>query len=83
MGRPADNLGALVPSGGRVRLAVIDLDDKTSKVAAAIDREDIGGFAWVNDNRLVFSVRLPSMEMGRSSSLPTLAAKRWRRAWRP
>lgn len=49
-------VGALIPAQGRRRLAVIDLDARTSSVAAAIDGEDVVSFDWVNDNRLVFTV---------------------------
>jgi dipeptidyl aminopeptidase/acylaminoacyl peptidase len=48
-------LGALVPSAGRVRLAVIDLDTKSTKFAGVLDDYDVGSFAWVNDERLVFT----------------------------
>jgi dipeptidyl aminopeptidase/acylaminoacyl peptidase len=48
-------LGALVPSAGRVRLAVIDLDTKSTKIAGALEGYDVGGFEWVNDDRLVFT----------------------------
>ncbi len=49
-------LGALVPVDGRVRLSVIDLDAKSAKVVASMRGEDIAGFRWVNDNRLVFTL---------------------------
>ena len=49
-------IGALVPVRGRLTLAVLDLDTKQPKPVAAVDGEDIGWFAWVNDDRLVFSV---------------------------
>jgi dipeptidyl aminopeptidase/acylaminoacyl peptidase len=48
-------LAALIPSGGRIRLAVIDLDTRASSVPGALRDEDIDWFAWVNDERLVFS----------------------------
>ncbi|HEV2976347.1 MAG TPA: prolyl oligopeptidase family serine peptidase [Casimicrobiaceae bacterium] len=48
-------VGALVPSGGRVRLAVIDLETKSFRIAAALDGYDVGWFEWVNDERLVFT----------------------------
>ena len=48
-------LGALVPSAGRVRLAVIELDTKSTKIAGALDGYDVGEFEWVNDERLVFT----------------------------
>jgi len=49
-------IGAVVPAQGRLRLAVIDLDAKTSAIAGAIDGEDIVQFDWVNDGRLVFTI---------------------------
>ena len=48
-------LGALVPIGGRVRLAVMDLETKSSVIAAAFDGDDVDWFEWVNDDRLVFA----------------------------
>jgi dipeptidyl aminopeptidase/acylaminoacyl peptidase len=48
-------LGALVPSAGRVRLAVIDLDTKSTTLAGVLDDYDVGSFEWVNDERLVFT----------------------------
>ena len=48
-------LGALVPSGGRVRIAVIDVETKSLTVAGALQDDDIDWFEWVNDDRLVFS----------------------------
>ena len=50
------SIGALVPAQGRVRLAVLDLEAKSSRVAAAMEGYDIVDFDWVNDNRLVFTV---------------------------
>ena len=49
-------LGGLVPVKGRVHLAVLDLDRKTSQVVAGVDGRDISTFEWVSDGRLVFSV---------------------------
>jgi dipeptidyl aminopeptidase/acylaminoacyl peptidase len=48
-------LGALVPVKGRLCLAVIDLDTKSSRIAAALGSYDVGMFEWVNDERLVFT----------------------------
>ena len=48
-------LAALVPSGGRVRIAVIDVETKAATIAGALQDDDIEWFEWVNDNRLVFS----------------------------
>src|SRR5204862_3399599 len=48
-------LGALVPAGGRVRIAVMDVDTKSLTVAGALQDDDIDWFEWVNDDRLVFS----------------------------
>lgn len=49
-------VGALVPVRGRLSLAVLDLDTRTPIPVARVDGEDIGWFAWVNDERLVFGV---------------------------
>jgi len=48
-------LGALVPAGGRVRLAIIDVETKSLSIAGALQGDDIDWFEWVNDDRLVFS----------------------------
>jgi dipeptidyl aminopeptidase/acylaminoacyl peptidase len=48
-------LGALVPSGGRVRIAIIDVETKSVTIAGALQDDDIAWFQWVNDDRLVFS----------------------------
>jgi hypothetical protein len=48
-------LGALVPAGGRVCLAVIDLDTKSFQIAAGLEGNDVDWFEWVNDDRLVFA----------------------------
>jgi dipeptidyl aminopeptidase/acylaminoacyl peptidase len=48
-------LGALVPAGGRVCLAVIDLDTHSVRIAAGLDGNDVDWFEWVNDDRLVFA----------------------------
>ncbi|HEX6706500.1 MAG TPA: prolyl oligopeptidase family serine peptidase [Albitalea sp.] len=49
-------LGVLLAgNNGRIRLAVMDLDDpKQSKTVAAISDADVRSFRWVNDRRLVF-----------------------------
>ena len=49
-------LGALVPLQGRLRLAVVDLASRATKIAAAMQDDDIAAFGWVNDDRLVFTV---------------------------
>ncbi len=49
-------LAAAVPVQGRLRLAIVDLDAGTSRIALAIDGEDIQGIRWVNDGRLIFSL---------------------------
>ena len=48
-------LGALMPAGGRVRLAVIDIETKSVSIAGALQGDDVDWFDWVNDDRLVFS----------------------------
>jgi dipeptidyl aminopeptidase/acylaminoacyl peptidase len=48
-------LGALVPVGNRRNLAILDLDEKGAfRAITSFTTEDVGGFAWVNDDRLVF-----------------------------
>ena len=41
---------------GRVQLAVLDLDKKTSQVIASVEDHDIATFEWVSEGRLAFSV---------------------------
>jgi hypothetical protein len=49
-------VGALVPIQGRMGLAVLDVEGKAIKNVANAADQDIGWFAWVNDERLVFSL---------------------------
>jgi dipeptidyl aminopeptidase/acylaminoacyl peptidase len=51
-------LSATVPgANGRLQLAVLDLQDLSkSKIVAAYADADVVGVAWVNDDRLVFSL---------------------------
>jgi dipeptidyl aminopeptidase/acylaminoacyl peptidase len=49
-------IGALVPVQGRRGLAVLDIEGKSVKNVARVDGQDIGGFLWVNDDRLVFGI---------------------------
>jgi dipeptidyl aminopeptidase/acylaminoacyl peptidase len=49
-------IGALVPVNGRVELGIVDLATKSAKAIAAVEGQDVAGFDWVNDNRLVFSL---------------------------
>jgi dipeptidyl aminopeptidase/acylaminoacyl peptidase len=49
-------VGGLVPVKGRVALAVLDLDKKTSQVIAGVEDHDIATFEWVSEGRLAFSV---------------------------
>ncbi len=49
-------LAGLIPAAGRLRLGVIDLDARSSRIVASMEGQDIGSFSWVNDDRLVFSV---------------------------
>jgi dipeptidyl aminopeptidase/acylaminoacyl peptidase len=46
-------IGALVPVQGQVRLLVIDLDTKASRIVASAEGGDVLWFAWVNDERLI------------------------------
>jgi acetyl esterase/lipase len=49
-------VGALVPIQGRRGLAVLDIDGKSIKNIANAAEADIASFAWVNDERLIFSL---------------------------
>jgi acetyl esterase/lipase len=48
----------------RMRLAVIDLDNKSVKIVAAFGARDIGEFHWINDNRLVYTSGDAQMSLG-------------------
>ena len=45
------------PGGGRTRLVVVDAEKLTAKVVGSFTDADVGMFDWVNDDRLVFSLR--------------------------
>lgn len=47
-------LAALVPVGGRRNLAVLEIGQSEFRAITAFKEEDVGGFAWVNHQRLVF-----------------------------
>ena len=49
-------LGALVPVKGRKTLAILSLENKSAKVIASVEGQDVGFFDWINDDRLVFSL---------------------------
>ena len=50
-------LGALAPSKDRRNIAVIDLEDPSkSGFATGLTKQDIVGFQWATDDRLVFSI---------------------------
>ncbi|TAG03886.1 MAG: S9 family peptidase [Betaproteobacteria bacterium] len=49
-----NHLGFLARSGGRLGLAVIDLEKRTSRFVATLTEADVVEFHWVNSNRLVF-----------------------------
>ena len=69
-------IGALVPVQGRLRLAVIDLETRSSHIAVSMDGEDIDRFEWVNDNRLVFTVADLQAGLGQQRSEGLFAANR-------
>lgn len=48
------HLAAVVPVNGRRNLAVIDLAARKSQAVTALAEQDLGGYAWVNNDRLVF-----------------------------
>ena len=48
-------IAALVPIGGRRRLAVLDLEGGQGRPIASVEDQDIVSVDWVNDQRLVFS----------------------------
>jgi len=49
-------LAAAVPIKGRMGLAILDVEGKSVRNTASAPDQDIAGFAWVNDERLVFSL---------------------------
>jgi dipeptidyl aminopeptidase/acylaminoacyl peptidase len=60
--------GAMSIKGGRLQLAVLDLENLgRSKIVAGFDDVDIYSYEWVNDERIVFSVA--NLEAGASRPL--------------
>jgi dipeptidyl aminopeptidase/acylaminoacyl peptidase len=51
----------------RMRLAVINLDDKSIKVIASFSGRDVGDFHWINDNRLVYTSGNAQMSLGEAN----------------
>lgn len=49
-------VAALIPWKNRLNLAVIDLASRKGIRLTAIETQDIAGFRWINNERLVFSV---------------------------
>ena len=47
-------LAAVVPVNGRRNLVVIDLAQRKSQAVTSLSEQDLGGYAWVNNDRLVF-----------------------------
>jgi pimeloyl-ACP methyl ester carboxylesterase len=49
-------LALSVPIERRMRLAVMDLKTRTTKIVASVAGQNFDSFSWVNDRRIVFSV---------------------------
>ena len=47
-------LAGLVPIDDRMNIAIINLEDMTARVVTSETRQDISGFMWANDNRLLY-----------------------------
>ncbi|MET0267276.1 MAG: alpha/beta fold hydrolase [Duganella sp.] len=60
--------------GKRERLAVVTLADSSVKIAAALERADVGHFQWVNDERLVFTATDRTVGFGDLRHAPGLYA---------
>lgn len=56
------------------QLAVMDLVTQTPKVVASFERDSVGSFAWVNDNRLVFNLATWLKSAGQREINPGLFA---------
>jgi dipeptidyl aminopeptidase/acylaminoacyl peptidase len=60
--------------GRREFLAVIDLETKAAKAVAELTDADVGDFAWVNDERLVFDVHDVNFASADQDGMPGLFA---------
>ncbi len=47
-------LGVVAPIENRMNLVVIDLDTRKSSLLTRVTEQDVSGFAWANDDRLLF-----------------------------
>ncbi len=56
-------MAAIAPAKGRRNLAIIDLKDRTkSRFITALDDQDVGGYTWVSDERIIFGVDADGIE---------------------
>src|SRR2546428_304619 len=46
----------MAPNGGRVKLAVMNIETMTPAIVAGFGDADIRQFSWLNNNRLVFDL---------------------------
>ncbi|MFN9005671.1 MAG: alpha/beta hydrolase family protein [Betaproteobacteria bacterium] len=56
-------LAALVPVGGRRNLAILEIGQGDFRAITSFKEEDVGGFAWVSEDRLVFWMGL-NLQLG-------------------
>jgi dipeptidyl aminopeptidase/acylaminoacyl peptidase len=56
LSRDGKYLAALIPVGGRMSLAVVDLETRNAKALASFDDFDVIDLHWVGSERLVFSL---------------------------
>ena len=65
---------AVAAKNGRTQLVVVDLADLSVKVVAGFTDADIGGYHWVNDQRLVYETRDAQTAPGENEYGPGLFA---------
>ncbi|MEM9182287.1 MAG: hypothetical protein AAGB27_03955, partial [Pseudomonadota bacterium] len=56
-------LAAIAPAKNRRNLAIIDLKDRSqSKFITALEDQDVAGYTWVSDDRIIFGVDADGIE---------------------
>jgi dipeptidyl aminopeptidase/acylaminoacyl peptidase len=48
------NLAALAPVGGRMNIVVLDLANREPRLITAEDKQDVSGFMWATNERILF-----------------------------
>ncbi|MFK7954960.1 MAG: prolyl oligopeptidase family serine peptidase [Lysobacterales bacterium] len=56
-------MAAIAPANGRRNLAIIDLKDRSkSRFITALDDQDVAGYTWVSDDRIIFAIDADGIE---------------------